>query len=199
MEAILGLSLFSAVDEVEGFHVKFSDMLCLNPDATPEPSAPLVADLIMATFAILGLFLFIGTVLDLYLQFGTYGSRLLSRDTVKTSLGLQLLLAFSLYTNLTAVMRTANPAPARGGDILTAVNGIRFISMTWVLMGHTFGFLPAAMGTDNTLTVKELISGGLGPASRALTNALPSVDTFFVLSGLLVGMGLFRAVLPDFV
>ena len=51
-----------------------------------------------------------------------------------------ILLSFSLYTNASKILNTKQPS-----GTLTAVNGIRFISMTWVILGHTFVFgLPAA-------------------------------------------------------
>jgi len=61
------------------------------------------------------------------------------------SLGIlgQLLLSFSVYTNVPKILSTR-----QGTGTLTAVNGIRFISMTWVILGHTFAF--------------GLLNGGIG-------------------------------------
>ena len=50
------------------------------------------------------------------------------------------LLAFSVYTNGAKILNTNQPK-----GTLTAVNGIRFISMSWVILGHVFAFqLPAS-------------------------------------------------------
>ena len=45
------------------------------------------------------------------------------------------LLAFSIYTNTAKILDTKQPAGS-----LTALNGVRFISMTWVILGHVFAF-----------------------------------------------------------
>ena len=47
----------------------------------------------------------------------------------------QVLLSFSVYTNAAKILNTNQPP-----GTLTAVNGIRFISMTWVILGHTYAF-----------------------------------------------------------
>ena len=45
-----------------------------------------------------------------------------------------MFLCFSLYTNAKKLLST-DQAPGS----LTAVHGIRFLSMSWVVMGHTYG------------------------------------------------------------
>ena len=46
-----------------------------------------------------------------------------------------LLLSFSVYTNASKLLNTKQSA-----GTLTAVNGIRFVSMTWVVLGHSYAF-----------------------------------------------------------
>ena len=53
-----------------------------------------------------------------------------------------LLLSFSIYTNASKILNTKQPPGS-----LTAVNGIRFISMTWVILGHNFAFALPPAGT----------------------------------------------------
>jgi peptidoglycan/LPS O-acetylase OafA/YrhL len=73
-----------------------------------------------------------------------------------------------------------------GPDNLDVLNGMRFISMTWVLLGHNFLMVSSYMSITNVYEVLRMQTGGLGFAFRAVMNALPSVDSFFLLSGLLV-------------
>ena len=47
----------------------------------------------------------------------------------------KILLSFSIYTNARKLLNVSQPS-----GTLTAVNGIRFISMTWVILGHTYYF-----------------------------------------------------------
>ncbi|KAK3607206.1 hypothetical protein CHS0354_031703, partial [Potamilus streckersoni] len=47
----------------------------------------------------------------------------------------QILLAFSMYSNAVKLLSTKQAAGS-----LSAVNGIRCISMFWVILGHTYFF-----------------------------------------------------------
>ncbi|XP_076093698.1 nose resistant to fluoxetine protein 6-like [Mytilus galloprovincialis] len=89
----------------------------------------------------------------------------------------KILLAFSVYTNGSKLLSTHQPEGS-----LTAINGIRFISMTWVILGHSYIFV--LFDVDNVGTfLPEMMKRVTFPA---VSNALVSVDTFFVLSGLLL-------------
>ena len=55
----------------------------------------------------------------------------------------KLLLSFSVYTNASKILNTKQPK-----GTLTAVNGIRFVSMSWVIMGHSFGASMQFSGTS---------------------------------------------------
>ena len=58
--------------------------------------------------------------------------------------------------------------------------------MSWVLLGHSFLFYSQYLTITNAFETLRIQTGGQGFAFRAVLNALPSVDTFFMLSGLLV-------------
>ncbi|XP_052790475.1 nose resistant to fluoxetine protein 6-like isoform X1 [Mya arenaria] len=89
----------------------------------------------------------------------------------------RLLLSFSVYTNAQKILSTSQPAKT-----LTSINGIRFISMLWVVLGHTYAF--GLQIIDNGAT---FLPAALKRFSfQAISNATFAVDTFFVLSGLLV-------------
>lgn len=89
----------------------------------------------------------------------------------------KLLLSFSVYTNARKIFNTSQPA-----GTLTSINGIRFVSMTWVILGHTYAF--GIQLVDNIPTYFPKLMKRL--SFQAISNATVSVDTFFVLSGLLV-------------
>ncbi|XP_053380235.1 nose resistant to fluoxetine protein 6-like [Mercenaria mercenaria] len=89
----------------------------------------------------------------------------------------KLLLSFSVYSNAPKIFNTSQPA-----GTLTSVNGIRFVSMTWVILGHTYAF--GLTLTDNVATYFPQLMKRF--TFQAVSNATVSVDTFFVLSGLLV-------------
>ncbi|WAR11331.1 NRF6-like protein [Mya arenaria] len=86
-------------------------------------------------------------------------------------------LAFSAYSNGVKILSTV-----QGAGSLGALNGIRFLSMAWVILGHTYVF---ALGFDANLGVyffDELQK----PSFSAVNYASVSVDSFFTLSGVLV-------------
>ncbi|XP_060562019.1 O-acyltransferase like protein-like [Ruditapes philippinarum] len=89
----------------------------------------------------------------------------------------KLLLSFSVYTNAPKILNTSQPK-----GTLTCVNGIRFLSMTWVILGHTYGFGAQSIA-NSARYFPELLKRF---TFQAVMNATVSVDTFFVLSGLLV-------------
>ncbi|XP_059140219.1 nose resistant to fluoxetine protein 6-like isoform X2 [Physella acuta] len=96
----------------------------------------------------------------------------------KWSVLVDILLAFSVYTNGKKVLDTRQPAGS-----LTAIHGIRFLSMTWVILGHTYNVSISILGSTPTTVLLEHIKRW---TFDAVFNASVSVDTFFTLSGLLV-------------
>ncbi|XP_071115657.1 nose resistant to fluoxetine protein 6-like [Haliotis cracherodii] len=107
-------------------------------------------------------------------------SELLNRqveEAYSPGVGGKMLLAFSVYTNGSKLLSTK-----QSSDSLRAVHGIRFISMSWVILGHTYFF--------GLTTFRNVVTELPNLVSRwtfdAIDNATFSVDTFFLLSGLLV-------------
>ncbi|XP_037072333.1 nose resistant to fluoxetine protein 6-like [Pollicipes pollicipes] len=88
----------------------------------------------------------------------------------------QALLAFSVYTNTQKLLDTT---PRKG--TLACLHGIRFFSMTWVVLGHSAS---GAFSTDYSPMVA--LDWANNPLFEAVLNGTLSVDTFFVLSGVLL-------------
>ncbi|XP_064599084.1 nose resistant to fluoxetine protein 6-like [Liolophura sinensis] len=88
-----------------------------------------------------------------------------------------LLLAFSVYSNGKKLLGTS-----RGQGTLGAVHGVRFLSMTWVILGHTYVFGLTA-GDNVGSFLPEMVSRF---TFQGILNATVSVDSFFLLSGLLL-------------
>ncbi|XP_055898311.1 nose resistant to fluoxetine protein 6-like isoform X3 [Biomphalaria glabrata] len=94
----------------------------------------------------------------------------------------QMLLAFSLFTNGSKLLSTS-----QSPDTLSVISGVRFLSMTWVILGHTYtyGFEKFA----NAMTEFPYLLRRW--STDAISNSFVSVDTFFAIrlyiySGLLV-------------
>ncbi|CAB4019542.1 nose resistant to fluoxetine 6-like [Paramuricea clavata] len=83
---------------------------------------------------------------------------------------------FSLVRNATKIFSTNVPP-----KVITSINGLRVISMFWIILGHTFLF----MLTSGVLDTSNL-------SLMVILNGYFSVDTFFFLSGLLLAYTCFR-------
>ena len=92
-----------------------------------------------------------------------------------------LMLSFSLYRTIPAIMATHQPASA-----VTSINGIRVISMFWIILGHTFalGNLHPHYGFKNIQEISETVYKHF--FFQVVSNIDFAVDSFFVLSGVLL-------------
>ncbi|XP_021367674.1 nose resistant to fluoxetine protein 6-like isoform X2 [Mizuhopecten yessoensis] len=148
-------------------------------------------------FASFGLFILFATVMDIKytndmkmeMKAGVNGEPAIADihesgndapPVIKTGIRARLLVSFSLYTNGRKLLSSRR----QRADKFEAVNGIRFLSMAWVILGHTFLHITSSGIMENRLTfvpaVLHQVSAGV------IVNSLLSVDTFFTLSGLLL-------------
>ncbi|CAL1534642.1 unnamed protein product [Lymnaea stagnalis] len=100
------------------------------------------------------------------------------KEAKRTNVLADILLAFSVLTNGPKLLSTAQPP-----GTLTAINGIRFLSMAWVIIGHTFNVALSILGNTPLFEIRDHLNRW---TFDAIANASVSVDTFFTLSGLLV-------------
>ena len=90
-----------------------------------------------------------------------------------------LILSFSLYKTVPAIMATHQPATA-----ITSINGLRVISMFWVILGHTYLWeLIYDVAANRKEVFKTFPNRFL---FQLVVNFTFSVDSFFVLSGMLL-------------
>ncbi|XP_034234664.1 O-acyltransferase like protein isoform X2 [Thrips palmi] len=105
-----------------------------------------------------------------------------SSDTDPTNVWVELLLSFSLRRNIATIFDKSV-----GADTIPTLHGLKAISMAWVVLGHTC--IVTFKYSDNMelrgLVEKELLF-------QTISNGAFSVDTFFMVSGLLVSFLYFR-------
>ncbi|XP_046573369.1 nose resistant to fluoxetine protein 6-like [Haliotis rubra] len=94
----------------------------------------------------------------------------------KPKLWKRVLLCFSAVSNGEKILSVK-----RSPGSLTCLNGIRVLSMSWVILGHTFLNL-----ITNVENGADLLPITRSFSFQVIMNAPLSVDTFFFLSGLLV-------------
>ena len=85
---------------------------------------------------------------------------------------------FGLYANTKRLFNTNPPK----GDHLSCLDGIRFLSISWVMLGHILSGTMDVFPTSNisSLDISQRFE------AQAVLNAFVSVDTFFLMSGCLI-------------
>ena len=170
MNSFLGLEMFNAYLTADD-----EDYICLENKADRSYQWSDLSTFIAVMFSILGVFIVLGTVTEILgILFSFYDE---DKRPKTQSFGMKLILSFSLYSNFNAIMSTKTG----GKDTLTCLNGIRFISMMWVVLGHDFSFMPENANLRNAYGLYVFYRGKLGLSFEAIMNALPSVDSFFLM------------------
>ena len=89
------------------------------------------------------------------------------------------ILAFSLYTNVKDIVKV-RPHTSSSGNI-ACLHGMRFFSINWVVLGHTYS--KSITYVSNIFDIQYMLNSW---SHDVITNGLPSVDTFFCMSGILL-------------
>ncbi|EGT37249.1 hypothetical protein CAEBREN_23252 [Caenorhabditis brenneri] len=100
----------------------------------------------------------------------------------KDNKALQILMTFSMWTNAEVLLSVKEQKPG----FIKCLDCIRFLSMLWVVTGHTFTYL---MVPDQIFAVLPF-TGKFW--NHFIMNAFFSVDTFFLLSGIVVAYLFFK-------
>eukprot|EP01105_Mastigella_eilhardi_P025550 TRINITY_DN698_c0_g1_i1.p1 TRINITY_DN698_c0_g1~~TRINITY_DN698_c0_g1_i1.p1 ORF type:complete len:714 (-),score=168.81 TRINITY_DN698_c0_g1_i1:77-2107(-) len=95
------------------------------------------------------------------------------------------------FVNCFCITRNTNSllAPVASDDFISALDGMRFISMCWVLLGHTLMFGFGVGGFGNAVYILRNVIKRW--TFMLIWNADFSVDSFFFMSGLVVAWKLY--------
>ncbi len=91
---------------------------------------------------------------------------------------IELITSFSLLRTVPTLLATH-----QGPNVISCLNGLRVMSMFWVILGHSYSLLKMFTNVDNFKVVRN-VSSRL--SFQAVESASFSVDSFFFLSGVLV-------------
>ncbi|WKX89439.1 hypothetical protein Q1695_008808 [Nippostrongylus brasiliensis] len=155
-----------------GLPLEFTSASCV-------PTSPKLSTAFWTYMAFLALFVLwavLATIVDYMLDKHS------SNEVIKRNKGVQAFLSFSFYSSTSLLL---DMRPQKEGS-LRSLACIRFISMTWVAAGHTLG---ESANSDSFGPVFAAINP---LPSTTFTNAFLSVDTFFLLSGVLAGYLFFK-------
>ena len=135
------------------------------------------ADWVMIiTLGLLIIIVFLGTLVDMAKNIFRI-EKLNSCNWIKTLEG------FSAYSNTIKIFSTGKSSP----ESLSCINGIRFLSMTWVLISHAYSQFSSGLPINNLFYLAD----GKGPvfgnlAFQVILNGFPSVDSFFFIGATLL-------------
>ena len=145
--------------------------------------------IVITLLAAIGLLVIVGTAADVLRRSDE------ERDSLKTNragLGFQMLTSFSVVSNLEFIFQSP---PKKGSNRLDCFDGMRALSMTWVILGHNFLYGGVFLHGRNqkyrySFYVDE-IAGGPGLAFEPIFSDF-SVDTFLFLGASLLSYLLLR-------
>ena len=184
--------LTTVINGIPIFVTNASTIFCISEQKLPYNAGAIIMIIVTGLFVVV---VFGATIFDLSLMCMENSSKtevqiqdkllisdktpLISKSATDRTKVYNLITAFSLYKTVPVVLSTKQPSAA-----ITSINGLRVISMFWVMLGHThfnWTFITAA---DNLKYI--IFSVGRRFSYQALLNGFLSVDSFFFLSGLLV-------------
>lgn len=153
-----------------------------------------IFDLFSAIFSLIGLMMILGTVLDSFFR----------QSILKTNRETDVFRAFSIYTNSLALFKLEQSKSA-----IQCLNGLRFLGMLMIIVGHTYLMSPqyplgkaedpphlTLSGPPDLTFLNPFLTSEVNTFSsfkwldnvflQVILNATVWVDTFFLLSGLLM-------------
>ncbi|ETN83981.1 hypothetical protein NECAME_17304 [Necator americanus] len=107
-----------------------------------------------------------------------------------SDLFIRIILAYSMYTNGLDILRTTK----KEGEV-DCLHGIRFLSMCWIILGHTYYYIGTSLTTDNL--IPTLINFPRRFYTQVIVQAPLAVDSFFLLSGMLASYIFFKKLIKD--
>ncbi|KAI9559818.1 hypothetical protein GHT06_013825 [Daphnia sinensis] len=145
-------------------------------DSSTSFSGPDIA--VMATLGVIGFLVLLATAHESWRMYR--GISFSGSDNPAVS----VLHCFSALNNGRKVLSLKSA----GSDNLSSLHGIRFFSTCWVVLGHTW--LKGVM--SNVINPKMVVEEAMRWEMETIINATVSVDSFFLMSGLLVSYLLLR-------
>ena len=176
-DVTVGFTNFLAGLDHHTLHVNLTDSFkgdvlnCHTMDETVEWEAGDFAMLVIVL--IFGLLIVIGTFIDLSVS-------LLHTEVFSERL-IQIFQGFSLYHNTIKLFNT----DTTGSDTLACINGIRFLSISWVFLGHTYFAFEGKLFINNLFSMLDPGSSTNSVAFMAIKNGAFSVDSFFFIGAVL--------------
>ena len=145
---------------------------------------------VVILFSIIGFFISVGTLMEL-LERAPYIKKSQLDDGKSThGLGYRILTSFSLISNMEFIFKSPKKG---GGQRLDCLEGMRAISMTWVILGHSFVFGVQLITYRNKDYINRIWSKEVGgQALEAIKQGEFSVDSFLFIGATLLSFLLLK-------
>ena len=160
------------IEKHQELRIEESKILCRNSKNISYTFETKVALLVCVLFFALAI---LATTLDLLLY---YTGMLLVKDQGLTYCWRHLIHAFSLLNNTYAILTTKQPPSA-----ISCLNGIRVLSMFWIILCHAHVWYTMFKPINNQLLLERDVFPRFW--YQVILNGYFSVDSFFLLSGTL--------------
>ncbi|KAL1447353.1 hypothetical protein MTO96_028588 [Rhipicephalus appendiculatus] len=171
-------TLLTSATEPYGIHVKVPVCKDSSPTAMGTEQVTALCALIFLLAVVI-----LASAVDLWFRHSSKTRKTAAKDRTAKA---QLLLAFSGVTNTQRLF----DLNAGSGGRLRCLEGVRFLSAVWVVVGHNYVVAePNSMG--NVLDIFALKSN---IALTSVFSGYLSIETFFMLSGFLVAYAIFNEV-----
>ena len=108
-----------------------------------------------------------------------------AKINTKANLLMKMLDCFSIYTNTEKFLQAGKASPSEIG----CLHGMRFITISWIILGHVYSEPPMY---DSSINKVQNLEDWFTPGMQLILNSTMSVDTFFTMSGFLVSYGLLK-------
>ncbi|XP_044255135.1 nose resistant to fluoxetine protein 6-like [Tribolium madens] len=169
---VVGNAFLSMILKDKGVAVNFSETSCQTiHEAFPQLTTKAIITIIV--LAILICIILVATVYDLYCTF--WSKRVCP----------QLTQGFSVFTNGQKFFKTSPPT----ADQMPCLNGLRCISMLWVVYLHHYQILMNDILTNS----KHIVEWSDSLNSMFVSSGTLSVDTFLTISGVLMSYGFIKS------
>jgi len=139
--------------------------------------------IMVTVLSVIGFFILVGTIVELI-------SRQENKEKHKHGIGFKIITSFSLISNMEFIFKVSD---GKKGQRFDCLEGMRAISMTWVILGHNFIFGPTLLTLRNPTIMNKIWGKQIGGHwLEAIKQGDFSVDSFLFIGATLLSFLLLK-------
>ena len=137
----------------------------------------------ITVLSLIAVLIWLGTILDTFERNRTMSMGAINVKEVSKGLGFKLLTSFSLVSNMEVIFQEPEK---KGGNRLDCLDGIRAISMNWVILGHNFSAGRGYLHGRNKEYLDSILRDNAAGVAFMPVKEDYSVDTFIFIGAVLL-------------